>query len=184
MHAPTPSARGAEPLRPFPSVCLPSRCARMLKFDTISGPTESRRTAACSPRNTQRSARALARVCVCVCVLSVCVCVCVSCALISIVGPTPRWAADATRAYDSCSGSGRGELVARQIPSRASVNGGMCVTTDRLVLTGYNTGLRRREGPRFIGHESCPATVRPPSRDANRSDSVGGAGNLLRGLTT
>jgi hypothetical protein len=122
VHAPTPSARGAEPLRPFPSVCLPSRCARMLKFDTISGPTESRRTAACSPRNTQRSARALARVCVCVCVLSVCVCVCVSCALISIVGTTPRWAADATRAYDSCSGSGRGELVARQIPRRASVN--------------------------------------------------------------
>jgi hypothetical protein len=77
VHAPTPSARGAEPLRPFPSVCLPSRCARRLKFDTISGPTESRRTAACSPRNTQRSARALARVCVCVCVLSVCVCVCV-----------------------------------------------------------------------------------------------------------
>ena len=48
-------------------------------------------------------------------------------------------------------------MLDRYHVERLSTNGGLCVITDRLVLTGYNTGLRRREGPRFIGHESCLA---------------------------
>jgi hypothetical protein len=166
VHAPTPSARGAEPLCPFPSVCLPSRCARMLKFDTISGPTESRRAAACSPRNTQRSARALARsrVRVRVRVVRVCVCVCVSCALISIVGTTPRWAADATRAYDSCSGSGRGQLVARQIPRRASVNQRRTVCDYGPTGANWLQHRRRREGGSLGMKAACHSETSIPRR--------------------
>ena len=103
--------------RPLPRVAL-RRCARPANSARPRAPprsrtrsssisfappsAESRRTAACSPRDTQRPARSRVRV-------RVCVCVCVMIAglervLVYVVGTTSRCTADANRAH---SGFGR-----------------------------------------------------------------------------